>query len=261
MKFWVTAEKYIEYYTKLRGINVEDMGVGEVVVVSWNPSVVQRMAERAGARPSEHWPMQARYPLFTGELHDVRVSFAQVTIGAPHTVAKMEQMIACGARVFLGLGWAGSLTPRAPIGSVIVPTTAIREEGTSFHYLGKDAVASADPHLVSILEQAAQAEGMPVNVGPHWTTDSIYRESEEKIAAYREMGVLGVDMETSAMYAIGQVRNIPVANLLVVSDTLWGEWSMAFSTDKLRAATIRGEQVMLRALETIVVQLKERSFG
>ena len=261
MKFWVTAEKSVEYFTKLRGITIEDLNVGEIVVVSWTPSVVQRLAEQAGALPSEHWPRQDRHPLFTGEMHGVRVSFAQVVIGAPETVAQMERMIVCGARVILGLGWAGSLTPRAPIGSVIVPTTAIREEGTSFHYLGKDAVVSADPRLVSILEQAAQAEGMPVNVGPHWTTDAIYREGEEKIAAYREMGVLGVDMETSAMFAIGQVRNVPVANLLVVSDTLWGEWSMAFSTDTLRDATIRGEQVMLRALETTVEQLKEGAFG
>ena len=65
MPFWVTADKYVEYYTKLRGISVEDMGVGPIVVVSWAPGVVRRMAEQAGAQPSEHWPMQARYPLFT----------------------------------------------------------------------------------------------------------------------------------------------------------------------------------------------------
>ncbi|MCP4643490.1 MAG: nucleoside phosphorylase, partial [bacterium] len=175
-------------------------------------------------------------------------------------VAQMEQMIACGARVFLGLGWAGSLNPCAPTGSLLVPTTCIREEGTSSHYLARDVVVSADPRLVSILEQAAQAEGMPVNVGPHWTTDAIYREGAEKVAAYREFGVLGVDMETSAMVALGQVRGVAVANVLVVSDTLWGEWAMSFHTDEMREATIRTEQVIMRALDTVVLRYKEGLF-
>jgi uridine phosphorylase len=260
MKYWVTAERYIDYYTKLKGISTADIGVGSVVVLSWAPGVVKRMAEQSGAQPSEHWPMQSRYPLFYGEMQGIRVSFCQVTIGAPGTISQMEQMIACGARVFLGLGWAGSLNPCAPVHSMLVPTTCIREEGTSYHYLGQDAVVQANPHLVKMMIEAAQEEGVTTNSGPHWTTDAIYREGEGKINAYREMGVLGVDMETSAMYALGAVYDVAVSNLLVVSDSLWGEWKMSFHTEQTREATIRGENVILRALDIVVEEFNNGVF-
>ena len=252
MNFWVTAEKYIEYYTKLRGITPDDMGVGYVAVVSWAPGPIKRMAQEVGAQPSKHWPTQKRYPLYTGEMEGVRVSFVHLTVGAPVTVAQMEQMIACGTRVFLGLGWAGSLNPIAPVGSLVVPTTCIREEGTSHHYLAKDTVVQADPYLVAILKHAALDKGMLVNSGPHWTTDAIYREGEEKIEAYREYGVLGVDMETSAMFALGKVYNVAVGNILVVSDSLWGKWDMSFHTEEMRDATLHAEKVMMHALEIVV---------
>lgn len=256
MNYWVTSDQYIEYYTSLKGITTEDLDVGSIVVVSWAPGPVQRLAEQIGALPSMHWPKQSRYPLYTGDVLGVRVSIAQVTIGAPQTIAQMETMISCGARVIMGLGWAGSLNPIAPVGSLIVPTTCIREEGTSFHYLAGDVVVNADPRVVTILKQASKMEGMQVNSGPQWTTDAIFRESEDKIKAYREYGVLGVDMETSAMFALGQVRDVAVGNLLVVSDSLWGQWDMSFHTEKIRDATLRGEQVMLQALEKVVALVK-----
>ncbi len=260
MSFWVTAKNYIVYYTKLRGITVDDIGVGLIVVASWAPGVVKRLADYFEGQPSEYWPMQSRYPLFTGELQGVRVSAIQLTVGAPATVAQMEQMIACGAKVFLSLGWAGSLNQRAPVHSMLVPTTCIREEGTSYHYLGHDAIVKADPRIANLLVEAAQAENEVVNSGPHWTTDAIYREGGEKIAAYHDLGVMGVDMETSAMYALGKVYNVAVGNLLVVSDSLWGEWRMSFHSTETREATHRGEKVILRALDKVVADFKRGLF-
>lgn len=256
MNYRVTAEKYIDYYTKLRNISVEDIGVGSVVVASWAPGIVKHLAAGFGTRPSVYWPMQSRYPLFYGEIEDIRVSFTQLTVGAPATVTQMEQLIACGARIFMALGWAGSLNPIAPVNSMLVPTMCIREEGVSYHYLAKDEVVTADPYLASVLVSAAQAEGEIVNSGPHWTTDALYREGVEKIAAYRELGILGVDMETSAMFALGKVYNVAVSNLLVVSDTLWDAWNMSFHTDELRHASLRGVQILRRALEKIVADRK-----
>lgn len=260
MNFWVTADKYIDYYTKLRNISVEEIGVGPVVVASWAPGIVKRLADGYGAQPSAHWPMQSRYPLYFSEKEGIRVSFIQLTVGASATVTQMEQLIACGAKVFVTLGWAGSLNPIAPINSMLVPTTCIREEGTSYHYLAKDEIVRSDPRLASILVQAARTEGIQVNSGPHWSTDAIYREGAEKIAAYRVYGVLGVDMETSAMFALGKVYNVAVGNLLVVSDSLWGTWDMSFHSEELRAASLRGVKVMQRAAEEIITHYENGIF-
>ncbi len=140
----------------------------------------------------------------------------------------MEEMIACRARAFLGVGFAGSLQESAPVGALIIPTSVISEEGTSPHYIGKEVHAIPSSNLAKIIAP--------------------YRELISKIEDYHNRGVLGVDMETSAMYVLGQVRNVEVCNLLVVSDELWHEWRPAFGTPELRVASQKAEQVILRCL-------------
>ena len=249
-----TAQMNIDYYASHRGITVKEIGVAPFVVVSWGPTVIEELADSVGAQPAEHWTWLMRFPLYTGELQGQRVSFVQVGIGAPATVAAMESLIACGARLFLALGWGGSLQPAAPIGTFLIPTNCIREEGTSFHYLDANVSVTPDDGLVELLQRAAREDEDETQVllGPHWTTDAPYRELNSKIEAYRQRGILGVDMETSAMYALGQFHNVPVCNLLVVSDVVWGEWKPAFRTPELRAATQRAQRVVLRALESAI---------
>ncbi len=160
----------------------------------------------------------------------------------------MEEMIVCGARDFIGLGWAGSLQPHAPVGTFIIPTACLSEEGTSAHYIDKGRIAGPSPHLAHIIRESCKEEGTLPMTGTLWTTDAPYRELVSKIQEYRDRGVLGVDMETSAMYALGQVRGVDVCNLLVVSDELWHEWKPAFGTPQLRDAALKARQVILRCL-------------
>ena len=245
-----TAEMYIDYYASQRGLTVEDLGAGEIAVVSWAPRVIHDLAEATGAELATNWPRVRRRPFYTTQVGERRVTFAEVGIGAPATVAEMEDMIAAGTRAFIGLGWAGSLDPAAPIGTCLIPTSCISEEGTSRHYVEDGTNSSADPALANALVAAASAEGAPVVLGSHWTTDAPYREFIDKIVAYGERGVLGVDMETSAMYALGEVRGVAVCNLLVISDELWEDWNPAFHTPELKAVTQRAQRVVLRALES-----------
>ena len=243
-----TPQMYINHYASQRGITVEDIGVAPIVVISWAPKVIQALADSTDAQPAPHWPWSKRYLFYTGQVRRQRVSFAQVGIGAPSTITAMEEMIACGARVFLWLGWAGSLQPRAPIGTFLIPTNSIREEGTSFHYVDDDTAVTPDRRLVESLKKAAQEEGMKVVLGSQWTTDAPYREYCDKISAYKQQGVVGVDMETSAMYALGRFRKVAVCNLLVVSDEVWQEWKSASYTPELKAATEQAIRIILRVL-------------
>jgi uridine phosphorylase len=243
-----TPQLFIEHYTRWLGIRVEEIGVAPTVVITWGSKVVRRMAESVGAQPCPHWMYSDRQPFFTGEVAGQRVSFALTPVGAAGTIMMMEEMIACGARRLIGLGWAGSLQPNAPVGTFLIPTTCVREEGTSFHYLPADAVFGADSQLADRLESSARAHGAEVQRGPHWTIDAPYRELRSKIEAYRQQGILGVDMETSAMYALGQYRGVAVCNLLVVSDELWDEWNPAWRTPPLTAANELAEAVVLAAL-------------
>lgn len=244
-----TPRIFIDWVAAQWGLQKEDFGVAPAVVISWSRRVIESLAEAVGAEASKHWYKDRGYPLYTGEVGGHRVSFAYVPVGSPGTIMFMEEMVACGARAFIGFGWAGSLQPRAPVGTFLIPTSCIREEGTSFHYLGRDVTLGPSPRLVEILKDSCRAEGAKVLDGPLWTTDAVYRELVPKIQEYGHKGVLGVDMETSAMYALGQFRDVEVCNLLIVSDELWKDWKPAFGSQELREAGNLGMRIILRSLE------------
>jgi uridine phosphorylase len=164
--------------------NVPVIGVAPIVVLSWSHKVIRSLADEVGAQRSLHWfydDDHIAFSLYTGKVQDSRVSFALYPEGAPATVLMMEEMIACGARIFIGVGQGGSLQPSAPIGTLLVPTSCVSEEGTSEHYLEAMHPLAPDPSLVELLRSAAQSVGASVLTGSHWTTDAPYREPLEKL--------------------------------------------------------------------------------
>lgn len=243
-----TPQMAVAYAAKRRGVAVEAFGVAPVAVLSWHRRTAQSLAEATAARLPEHWFYGEQYPLYSGEVGGHRVCFVHVPVGAPGTVMVMEELIACGARAFLGLGLAGSLQPHAPVGTWLIPTSCVREEGTSGHYVSADVPIGPSARLVQAVAAASRAEGVEPLTGPLWTTDAPYRELKSKVETYRQQGVLGVDMETSAVYALGQFRGVDACNLLVVSDELWDEWRPAFGQPELREAMRRAERAILRCL-------------
>jgi uridine phosphorylase len=238
----------LRHFIGRRGITVEEIGVAPVVVISWGRGMVTDLAEATGAIESPHWFYAERNPLYTGSIDGRKVSFILAPVGAAGTVMFMEELIACGAQIFLGLGWAGSLQTYAPVGSMLIPTQCIREEGTSFHYVDASAELGPDAELMELLRDQAALEGIQVLVGPQWTIDAPYRELVSKVEKYRAEGIQGVDMETSAMYALGLFRGVRVCNLLVVSDELWHEWRPAFGSSELEVANQLAQQIILHCL-------------
>lgn len=245
-----TAKMYVDYYTSHRGIAVSDIGVAPTVILSWGQEVVRSFAQTLAATRSEYWFYDEGhivYPLYSANIEGNSISIVQCPEGAPATVMMMEELIACGARTFLGLGWAGSLQRAVPIGSLVIPTTCVSHEGTSPHYLQPGTSCSSDPYLAEVLGAAALDEGVQLSYGVQWTTDAPYREGVDTIASFQKEGVIGVDMETSAMYALGQFRGVKVCNLLVVSDELWDDWNPAFRSSKVQEATQLAQVIVLKS--------------
>lgn len=244
----VNAKAFISYFISQRRIAIADLGVAPTIIVSWHRRIAETLANANKLQLSKHWIYGESIPLYVGKVSDQQISVVCLPIGAPATVTVMEEMIACGAHVFIGLGLAGGLQPEAPVGTFVIPTSCIREEGTSMHYVRSDVVIEPSARLVRVLQATCKTEGVKVLDGPVWTTDAPYRELTSKIESYRRKGVLGVDMETSAMYALGQFRNVEVCNLLVVSDELWKEWNPAFFSSKLQEAIVGAERIIQRCL-------------
>ena len=246
-----TARAAVEFWASQHGVSIDRLGLSPIVVGSWDLRTVKSLAKIVKAKPSPSWWWGPRYPLYNGQVGGKDLSIVNLPLGAPATTLVMEELIACGVRVFIGLGYAGSIQPEAPVGTCFIPTSCIRDEGTSPHYLTSEDGLRPAQRLVRALERTRVKKGVVAYTGPIWTTDAPYREMVTTIENYRLRDVLGVDMETSAMYALGTYRNVEVCNLLVVSDELWRDWRPAFGSPELKKAMKRAEEVVVETIATL----------
>ncbi len=167
-------------------------------------------------------------------------------LGAPHAVMGMEKLIVLGAKRIWVLGWCGSLQPALPIGHIVVPTGAVSEEGTSAHYPIGAKSPESDEILNQMLGDELERRGLPFSKGAVWTTDAIYRETVSKVKAYQARGILGVEMEISALMTLALYRSVSMAGLLVVSDELFDfKWRHGFSNPRLKKGSRAAGQTLL----------------
>ncbi len=149
-------------------------------------------------------------------------------VGAPMAVLCLEKLIACGARRIVQVGWAGGLQDGMAVGDVVIPVTAVSEEGTSRHY-PLERQPTADSHLCRHLAGLARSLGLPVHRGRVWSTDAPYRETWAAVRRHRDQGILAVEMEFSALLAVAAFRTAALAGILLVSDLLAGKgWQPGF---------------------------------
>ncbi len=132
---------------------------------------------------------------------------------------------------FLIVGTGGAIQKDFKIGDVVVCTKAIRDEGTSHHYLKSTKYALPSKVLSNKIEQALQKAKIKFRKGFSWTIDAPYRETVKELVTYRKEGVLTVEMEASALFSIGKYRNVNVAAVFVISDLITEKnWKPAFDS-------------------------------
>lgn len=202
---------------------VDDMP--DAAVMCWFPEVVDRIGGTARAITTLRSEL-GRTPVWEVTAPGGhRVAVLQPGIGAPLAAIFLEELAAMGVRSIVGVGGAGALLPELTLGHAVVLGSALRDEGTSLHYLSPDRVVEADPVGLDVLSATLRAEGVPFVVGRCWTTDAVFRETRDRVARRREEGCTVVDMEASAAIAVARYRGVRHAHLLLAADSLAGpEW-------------------------------------
>lgn len=142
------------------------------------------------------------------------------TIGGPYAVLIAEQLHVSGARVLLGLTSAGRVNSSAPVPSLVVATRAIRDDGTSYHYLPAADVVAAPAEVAANLYEGLQGLGLPVLQGLVWTTDAPYRETTEELAEHAANGALAVEMQAASLFAFAQARHANVGVVAHVTNAI-----------------------------------------
>lgn len=143
-------------------------------------------------------------------------------IGAPVTAVLLEELAAFGVNHFISVGIAGGIGASRS-GELVLVESAIRDEGTSSHYLPPSTEVNASSELVARMGAALTTTGQSFQVGTSWTTDAPYREKIADLKRYRQQGVLTVEMEAAALFAVGRSLGLKVCAGLVVGDTLEGD--------------------------------------
>ncbi len=142
---------------------------------------------------------------------------------APGAAGTIEELHAMGCNQFMICGGAGCLKPDSKAGEIIVPTSAVRDEGTSYHYLEPSREVACHKATADFVIAALERLGIPYTTGKTWTTDAMYRETPEMIALRREEGCVTVEMEAAAFFAVSQYYDLPLAQLLYAGDDVSGE--------------------------------------
>jgi uridine phosphorylase len=141
-------------------------------------------------------------------------------VGAAFAVLVAEELFASGCRLLISMTSAGQILPVQPPPYFIVIERALRDEGTSYHYLPPSDYSDAAGHLTQLAREALAAAGVPIQSGATWTTDAPFRETEKAIDAAKAAGILAVEMEAAALYAFAQARDCAVLCLAHVTNQM-----------------------------------------
>jgi uridine phosphorylase len=158
-------------------------------------------------------------------------------VGAPLAAGFTEELAALGVTTFAACGGAGALVDSLDLGHVMIVNSAVRDEGTSFHYAAPSRVINADVRGIEIFQSVLDEAEIPYFVGRTWTTDALFRETRSRVDRRVSEGCHMVDMESSAFMAVAQYRGLRFAQILYAGDSLAGEtWD---SRSWVNARTVR----------------------
>jgi uridine phosphorylase len=192
--------------------------VPAVCLLDPDGDIVTHVRDRCGARPSPYWACY-HTQLWEWEQDGLALGVVGCAVGASFAVLVAEQLFVSGCRTLISLASAGRIADSGHVPSYIIVDRALRDEGTSYHYLPPSTFADADPELVARAADALRRFA-GVGVGATWTTDAPFRETAEIIAARQRDGILAVEMEAAALYAFAQSQGKPVICLSHVTNEL-----------------------------------------
>lgn len=196
-----TPEALVRAVRAHRGIGPED--VPAICVLDFDGDLTDWLNANGLARPCLSWAC-FHTTMNIVSVDGIDCGVIPRTIGGPYAVLVAEQLRVSGARVIVGLTSAGRVLDSLALPSLVVATSAIRDEGTSYHYLPPAERVDGSSAVAESLEAQLQSFDLPVTSGCVWTTDAPYRETREQLEYYVTKGVLAVEMQAASLFAFAE---------------------------------------------------------
>ncbi len=202
-----TAEALLREGRRQKGISTGT--VPDVCILDPDGDIVRYLNAEERARRLASWPCY-HTDLYAFEHDGLNYGIIGCAVGASFAVLLAEELFASGCKLLLSMTSAGQILPVQRPPYFIVIDRALRDEGTSYHYLPPSEYSLADRGLVRLAREALAAAGLAVQVGATWTTDAPFRETAEAVAAAMDAGILAVEMEAAALYAFAAAQSKPL---------------------------------------------------
>src|SRR6266542_692194 len=244
-----TPERLMDAVRAERGLTHE--AVPPLCVLDFDGDLSDHLADAGLSTPLTSWAcFHTSMRVLT--LDGLICGIVPRTIGGPYAVLVAEQLRAAGARLIVGLTSAGRVSPSLPLPSIVVVDEAVRDEGTSLHYVPPSpSVKTPSPRWIDALVQELTAFRVPVSRGAVWTTDAPYRETPDQLRTWAERVVLAVEMQAASLFAFDHARTAQVRMVALVSNGV-DQIDAGFDTGghefrrQILAAVARAAQVYLQ---------------
>jgi len=158
------------------------------------------------------------HPVYRYEQGGKPVTVFHPGVGAPLAAAFLDELIAVGVTKYIVCGGCGVLNHEIEAGQPVILTSAVRDEGASYHYIPPSREVKAHAKAIATLEKAFSEAGIGYRLGKTWTTDAIYRETRGKRMVRMAEGCDVVEMEAAAFFAVAQFREITLGQVVYGGD-------------------------------------------
>lgn len=199
--------------------NRPDVRVPAVCLLDPDGDIVTHLQASGAATVHPGWACY-HTTLHSFDLAGTVVGVVGCAVGASFAVLVAEQLAASGCELLISVTSSGSIVASADPPYFVLIERALRDEGTSLHYLPPSTWAEGPVHLLDRLGGAFEAVGQPVVRGSAWTTDAPYRETKAAIARAERLGIAAVEMEAAALYAYAAARGREVICVAHVTNTM-----------------------------------------
>ena len=198
------------------------LSAGEIcdtIILSFNGEILERVKQLDGVYEGGYLTnLNGKLPWYIYEKDGSKVAVSMATIGAPMVVGLLEELKARGFNNFIVLGSCGVLDQSIQSDKIILPSSALRDEGTSYHYAPASDEIAYERSLLLTMEKALDKAGIEHIRTKSWTTDAFYRETAAKVKRRLAAGARVVDMEASAIMAWAQYRQANVYQFFYTAD-------------------------------------------
>lgn len=203
-------------------VRVKPGDVGKYVLLPGDPARADRVAQYLDN--PELIAHNREYRTFSGTYKGIKVSVTSTGIGCPSASIAVEELANVGAEVFIRIGSSAALQPQIALGDLLIASGSMKNEGTSRFYVPDCFPAVPDLEFTNVLVNTAQSLknelDFAFHVGICASDDSFYGENQEWIEKLAKLGVMNVEMESSAIFTVAHVRRLKAASICAVSGNL-----------------------------------------